>query len=306
MKLSKRNTKDSSPSLFSILNQSITRLKANGKLRTAETYTAALRSFKAFNSDIDIPLSQLSAETIERYQAWHLKRGNTLNTVSFYMRILRAAYNRAVEAGTISDRRPFSHVYTGVDKTIKRALPLSAIRKIRDLDLTSSPTAAHARDIFMLSFYLRGMSFIDMAYLRKGDLRKGHITYRRRKTGQPLSIAWTSEMQAILDKYPPNPTCYLLPIIRTVGVNERWAYLNAGYNINHHLKKIGTRLNLPLTLTLYVARHSWATAAQTKGIPISTISEGLGHDREATTRIYLASLSTTAVDRANAIILRSL
>lgn len=127
--------------------------------------------------------------------------------VEYYListRILRAVYNRAVEQDAIEHRNPFKHVYTGIDKTVKRALSLITIKKIKALDLTLSPKLDYARDMFMLSFYLRGMSFIDMAYLRKSDLRNGYIIYRRRKTGQQLSIKWTDEMQIIVDKYPEN------------------------------------------------------------------------------------------------------
>ncbi len=158
----------------------------------------------------------------------------------------------------------------------------------------------------MMSFYLRGMSFIDMAFLKKSDLRNGSVTYRRHKTGQLLVIAWTDEMQLILDKYPENGSDYLLPIIRKRGTVELYAYRNAGYNINRSLKKVAERAGIDVHLTLYVARHSWASAAKAKGIPLSVISEGLGHDSEATTQIYLASLDTSLVDNANSLILESL
>ena len=174
------------------------------------------------------------------------------------------------------------------------------------MDLSLNPTLDFARDMFMMSFYLRGMSFIDMTYLKKSDLRNGYVTYRRRKTGQQLTIEWTSEMQLVLDKYPENESDYLLPIIRTPGLNERCAYRNVGYKINRSLKLVARMLNLNFRLTMYVARHSWASAAKAKGIPISVISEGMGHDSETTTQIYLASLDTSVVDRANAMILKSL
>lgn len=174
------------------------------------------------------------------------------------------------------------------------------------MDLSLCPPLDFARDIFILSFMLRGMSFIDMAFLKKSDLKNGYIIYRRRKTGQQLTIEWTKEMQQILDKYPENRTVYLLPIIKNPDINEHYAYRNVGYSVNHNLKVIAKRLNLPLPLTLYVARHSWATAAKSKGIPLSIISEGMGHDSETTTQIYLASLDSTLVDRANSKILKSL
>lgn len=293
-------------SLFNFMESIIVKLKQNGKVRTSETYRATLNSFKKFRKDEDIVLDCLTSEIMEAYEAWHQSRGVAPNTISFYTRILRAVYNRAVEDEIIENRNPFRHVYTGVDKTVKRALPIQTVKKIKGLDLSLAPALDYARDMFMMSFMLRGMSFIDMAYLRKTDLANGYVIYRRRKTGQQLTIEWTKEMQLILDKYPENTSDYLLPIIRNPGTNERCTYRNIGYNINHNLKKIAKKLDINIPLTLYVARHSWASAAKAKGIPISVISEGMGHDSEATTQIYLASLDTSVVDKANSLILKCL
>lgn len=293
-------------SLFNFMEGLIARLKQNGKIRTSETYRSALNSFRKFRDDRDIMLDCITSEVMEDFEAWHRNRGVASNTISFYTRILRAVYHRAVEDDIIENRNPFRHVYTGIDKTVKRALPLAVIKKIKSLDLSLTPSVDFARDMFLLSFYLRGMSFIDMAFLRKTDLRNGYVTYRRRKTGQQLIIEWTKDMQTILDKYPENKSDYLLPIIRNPGTNERCIYRNAGYNINHNLKSIAGIVGVTIPLTLYVARHSWASAAKAKGIPLSVISEGMGHDSEATTQIYLASLDTSVVDRANGLILKSL
>jgi len=293
-------------SLFNFMESLIARLKQNGKIRTSETYRSTLNSFKNFRQDEDIMLDCITSEIMEAYEAWHKKRGVAPNTISFYTRVLRAVYHRAVEDDIIENRNPFRKVYTGVDKTVKRALPLAVIKKIKALDLSLTPALDYARDMFLMSFYLRGMSFIDMAYLKKTDLKNGYITYRRRKTGQQLIIEWTKEMQIILDKYPENKSEYLLPVIRNPGINERCTYRNTGYNINHSLKRIAGMVGVTIPLTLYVARHSWASAAKSKGIPLSVISEGMGHDSEATTQIYLASLDTSVVDRANFLILKSL
>lgn len=293
-------------SLFNFMEGIIAKLKQNGKIRTSETYAAALRSFRKFRKDEDIMLDCINSEVMEAYEAWHRSRGVAPNTVSFYTRILRAVYNRAIEDGIIENRNPFRHVYTGIDKTVKRALPLQTIKQIKALDLSLHPTLDYARDMFMLSFMLRGMSFVDMAYLRKTDLSNGYITYRRRKTGQQLTIKWTKDMQLVLDKYPENVSGYLLPIVRNPGTNERYTYRNASYNINRSLKAVAKMAGVTIPLTLYVARHSWASAAKSKGIPLGIISEGMGHDSETTTQIYLASLDTSAVDKANSMILSSI
>jgi transposase len=156
--------------------------------------------------------------------------------------------------------------------------------------------------MFMFSFYTRGMSFVDMAYLKKSDLQNDILTYRRRKTGQELSIKWEKCMAEIVAKYPDNHINYLLPIIKEKE-NERKQYDNALHLVNYRLKDLSKILKLQRPLTMYVARHSWASAAKAKNVPLSVISEGMGHDSEATTQIYLASLETSVVDKANKMIL---
>lgn len=211
-----------------------------------------------------------------------------------------------MERGLAVWHAPFKYVYTGVEKTFKRAVPLTVIRRIRDLDLTLTPATDYARDLFMFSFYTRGMSFIDMAYLKKKDLQNGVLSYRRQKTGQQLFIRWEKPMQEIVDKYDTSGTCYLLPIIRNMGAEARRQYSSAAHFVNAKLKRLGEQLGLGMPLTTYVARHAWASIAKSKNIPLSTISEAMGHDSERTTRIYLASLDTSVVDKANSLILKSL
>lgn len=295
-----RMTKETS--LFSFMHNVIAQLKQLGKVRTSETYTATLKSFMAFRDDQDVPLDGITSDLMLLYEA-HLKnRGVRMNTISFYMRILRAVYNRAVEKGLTPQNNPFRHVYTGVDKTVKRAIPIKEIKALKELDLSLKPSLDFARDMFLFSFYTRGMSFIDMAYLRKSDLKNGILTYLRRKTGQELTIKWEKCMEEIIAKYPKNETDFLLPIITKQG-NERKQYDNALHLVNYYLKDLSEMLQLQRPLTMYVARHSWASAAKAKNVPLSVISEGMGHDSEATTQIYLASLETSVVDKANKMIL---
>lgn len=299
-------TTETKTSLTLFMEDIISGLKQAGKVRTSENYAAALGSFMKYRQGKDIGLKYITPQIMEEYEAWRQGQGITRNSSSFYMRILRAVYNRAVDEDLITDRRPFRRVYTGVDKTAKRALPINVIRKINRLDLSAAPELDYARDMFMLSFMLRGMSLVDMAFLRKADLVNGHITYCRHKTGQRLSVKWTKEMQSVLAKYPDNPSGYLLPIIGKPGTDGRNAYRKAGNVINYNLKKIGRMVGAGIPLTLYVARHSWATAAKGKGIPVGVIGDCMGHTSEATTRIYLASLDTSAVDRANSLILKNI
>lgn len=284
----------------------IRELKQIGKRRTAETYTTALNSFLRFHGENDLLFEEVDSNLMVEYETYLKENGVCPNSSSFYMRNLRAIYNRAVEKELVAQHNPFKYVYTGVDKTVKRAVPLKVIRRIRDMDLTLNPAMDYARDLFMFSFYTRGMSFVDMAYLKKKDLQNGVLSYRRQKTGQQLFIKWEKPMQDIVSKYDTGGTPYLLPVIRDMETDARRQYKNAAHLVNDKLKKLGERLGLGIPLTTYVARHAWASIAKSKNIPLSTISEAMGHDSENTTRIYLASLDTSVVDKANSLILKSL
>ena len=293
-------------SLFNFMQGVIVQLQQMGKQRTSETYRCTLKSFMQFREDKDLLLEDIDSDLIVMYEAYLQDRGVTKNSTSFYMRILRAVYNRAVEKDLTANRNPFKHVYTGIDKTVKRAISLKAIKQIKNLDLSLQPSLDFARDMFLFSFYTRGMSFVDMAYLKKRDLSNGILSYRRRKTGQQLFIRWEKCMQVIVDKYKNPLSEYLLPIIKPKNGDERMQYQNAMSLINRKLKAVGKMADVQLPLTMYIARHSWASVAKNKNIPISVISEGMGHDSETTTQIYLASLDNTIVDRANAQILKDL
>lgn len=284
---------------YEIINQ----LRQSGHIRTSETYQSMVISFCKFRQYV--MLEDINSELIRSYESWMRQQGLTMNTCSFYMRILRAIYNRAIDRGFVEYNNPFRHVYTGIDKTLKRALDLRTIRRLKALDISSKPTLSLARDIFMFSFYTRGMSFVDIAFLRKSDLSHGVLRYRRRKTNQPLIVRWEKCMQEVVERYDTSNSPYLLPIITRAG-DERNQYLKASSKINRDLKVLGKMLGLQMPLTMYVARHSWATIARDKRIPISIISESMGHESEMTTRIYLSSISHHEIDRANHSILMSL
>ncbi len=288
--------------LFGFMLNVIRQLKQLNKDRSAESYTTTLQSFMHFREKNDILLQEIDSDLIQTYEAYLKAKGLTPNTISFYMRILRAVYNRAVEKQLTEQRYPFKHVYTGIEKTIKRAISIESIRQIKTLDLRHQKTLEFARDMFLFSFYTRGMSFVDMAYLKKKNLQCGTISYRRRKTNQQLFIKMEPCIQAIINKYKAQTTDFLLPIIRSGG-KERKQYQNKLRQVNHYLKKIATLIHLSLPLSMYVARHSWASIARSKSIPLSVISEGMGHDSELTTQIYLASLNNSVIDNANASIL---
>ena len=312
--------KKTSESLFQFMNLLIALLLKNGQLRTMQHYKATLNSYMRFRGDKDISFKEIDAKEMQSYEAYLKNVAKVCNnTSSFYLRILRATYNKAVEKGYATQQNPFKDVYTGIAKTNKRAIPTESVSSIKRLDSTIvlTPKQELARDTFMMCFYLRGISFIDLAHLRKSDLKDGFISYTRSKTGQRISIRWEKDMQDIADKYQAQTVSspYLFPFLADCATNNKKGtmkdkrqdelrlYHNAESRITYHLKKLGEKMEINSKLTLYVARHSWATTARNKNISLSIISKALGHNSETTTQIYLRSIQSSEVDDANAEIL---
>ncbi len=292
--------------LFLSYMQSIVKQqKEQGHARTSETYAATMKSFMAFRNGKNLSWDSITPALVKSYEAWLRAKGLSLNTTSFYLRILRAAYNRAVNEGLTIDRHPFDQVYTGVAKTVKRGISTDDIAKLLRLDLSASPSKAFARDIFMFSFYTRGMSLVDIAKLKTNSIRNGVLTYQRSKTGQRISVKWRDEMQTIVDRHHRQGSDRLLPII-TEETDLRKRYDTALHCINYNLKNIGEAVGLSIPLTMYVARHSWASAASQSDIPLHVISQCLGHDSERTTRIYLSGIDVNQMDEANEKVIRKL
>lgn len=287
------------------MKEQIGRLESMKRMRTSETYTAAYRSFMRFMDNKDVAIDEFDEKLMGEYENFLKMTGAGLNTVSFYMRIMRAVYNRAVDEGITDQRYPFKKVYTGIARTVKRALRFDDIRRIKNVDLSNEPNLAFARDMFMFSFYTRGMSFVDMSFLSKSNLSGGVLSYCRRKTGQRLDIKWEKCMQEIVERYD---ACgpYILPIMSPDKGDERLQYRQCQCRINAYLKRLGRMMGFLHPLTMYVARHSWASVAKSRNVPLSIISEGMGHDSDATTRIYLASIEASRIDEANSSILNAL
>ena len=283
---------------FAFMNTVIDQLKSNGKERTAEAYRAARSSLMKYRQERDFALDELTGQMMEGYEAWLGSKDVKMNSRSFYMRILRAVYNRAVNSGLVADSKPFAKVYTGNAKTAKRAVGIETIRQLEAMPLEGKH-ARFARDMFLFSFYTRGMSFVDMAYLRKSDLHDGVLDYCRRKTGQRLTIKWEPQMQRIVDRYTQTSEKYLLPIIRKDNAKERGQYRHQQRRINEELRSISAQIGLTKPLTMYVARHSWASIAQSLDTPVGVISQGMGHDSERTTQIYLKEIDNGKIDDLN-------
>ncbi len=275
----------------------VLQLEREGRSGSAANYRMACRKFATFLGSRRLSVAQLTREVVVEYETWLRQSGLSPNTISFYLRYLRAVYNVAsMEISLHTRRDPFLYVRINQVATIKRAISPANLRRIVEYDLTGrNPRMAFARDLFMFSFFARGMSFVDMAYLRKSDIHDNILCYRRRKTGQWLTMAIEPCMQQIIDRYN-SQSDFLLPILNNDSYKN---YRSQQRDLNRHISTLGHELGFELPLTYYVARHTWATMARDSGAPIQVISAGMGHTSERTTNIYLAQLDHNRIDDLN-------
>ena len=280
--------------------QYIDTLLEEGKQSTAASYTSGLYSLLRFCSLRKINFKDIDYVFVTDYIHYLRMRGISENSIHMYLSNFRAICNKARKQGVkVGKDNPFADLDIRRRETVKRALSKEEIALIASVNLRRHPRLEQARDLFMFSFYCRGMSFVDVIHLRNDWVVKDTIFYARSKTGQRLQVGLLPDLQKIIEKYRTDSP-YIFPYIdsgssRSVYTQYRYAL----GMINRYLKQLGRLLHIDLPLTTYVARHSWATIAKNEGIPISLISEGLGHTSEKTTQIYLASFPVDAVNRVN-------
>ena len=278
----------------------VEQLRATNRLGTAKNYKKTMCSFGEFLGDVRLPLSALTEQVITDYNSFLIQRGLVRNSVSFYMRVLRAIYNKAVRQKLIEQRHPFTEVYTGIDRTRKRAVSESIIAQLHRLVLEPNSPLSLCRDMFIFSYCTRGMAFVDIAYLKKSNLQNGMICYARRKTGQLLSVRIEPSIQRIIDRYSDSDSSYVFPILTSLDTTEAYEQYQVALNThNRLLGRLSEILGCGCKLTSYTSRHSWATAARNHNVPISVISQGMGHTSEQTTQIYLTMLENSVIDDAN-------
>lgn len=301
-----REAREAAPTLKEHVAQTVEKLKGEGSERVAETYASTLRSFMRFRDGEDIALERLDAGVAEDYEAWLRRQGLSLNTVSFYMKRLRAIYNRAVARYGFADRKPFARCLTRNMATAKRALSVADIRRIACAE-TQDEGERLARDLFLFSYYTRGMSFVDIAFMKKGNVRDGILHYQRRKTGQELRVAWRPCMQQVVDRHPSRDGKHLLGILdEGMAKDLRWQCHAVQGRVNRWLHKLVGRIGLGKPVTMYCARHSWATIARENHVPMSVISDGMGHHSEKTTRIYLRGINAEEIDKCNDLLINEI
>ena len=303
---------------WDFVNGEVERAKQEGRFKVAGNYLTAARSFTKFMGRSSWLFSDMTGEKLESYQRWLQGRNICLNTCSAYMRALRAMHHRALP---FLNTAPFSKVFTGRTKTEKRCISQSEILQLKALPLQPGGSLAFARNIFLFSFYAMGMPFVDIAYLKKSQLRNGCIYYARHKTGQQIQVALLPAMLEIIMRYEQGDSEFVFPILSdkvgdsvssssvsssSVSAQQHRQYTARLRQYNYNLHQLSKMLGLAKPLSSYVVRHSWASIAYLHHLDISLISKALGHTKSSTTFIYIKSLFDSDLFEANQTLMEDL
>lgn len=281
-------------------------LQQGGNFGTAHVYRSSLNAIITYRGNEDFTFDDVTSEWLKEFEVHLRGRGCSWNTVSTYLRTFRAVYNRAIDLREASYvPHLFRSVYTGTRADRNRALDDEDMKKVFDelKEPAVPPALQRTQELFTLMFLLRGLPFVDLAYLRKSDLHGNVITYRRRKTGRPLSVTLTPEAMILVNKYMDRDSSspYLFPLLRSdEGTEEAYReYQLALRTFNRQLMLLGELLGLGERLSSYTARHTWATTAYYCEIHPGIISEAMGHSSITVTETYLKPFQNKKIDEAN-------
>ena len=310
MNVERKNAKDD---LRLYMPEVIGMLKREGKFPAMHVYACTLRSYEKFcaeerhpkNATASLSMQEIfTPERLKEYEDWLAGQQSSPNTISTYMRTLQAVYNRWMSPG-IEGYNPvlFKDVYTKVESRTKRALTAEQMEQLRNTDFSVlTLRQQQVLTYFLLMFMLRGMPFIDLAHLRKSDLRNRRITYRRHKTGKLMVVDVPSDAMRLLQKYRDKTDSeYLFPLLHGGLFMEEHhhRYQETLRHFNRELARLMKQLLPGDSVSSYTARHTWATLAYHSGVPVGLISQSLGHSSIRVTMTYLKPFDAEVIDRIN-------
>ena len=310
MNVERKNAKDD---LRLYMPDVIGMLKREGKFPAMHVYACTLRSYEKFcaeerypkNTTASLSMQEIfTPERLKEYEDWLAGQQSSPNTISTYMRTLQAVYNRWMSPG-IEGYNPvlFKDVYTKVESRTKRALTAEQMEQLRNTDFSVlTLRQQQVLTYFLLMFMLRGMPFIDLAHLRKSDLRNRRITYRRHKTGKLMVVDVPPDAMRLLQKYRDKTDSeYLFPLLHGGLFMEEHhhRYQETLRHFNRELARLMKQLLPGVSVSSYTARHTWATLAYHSGVPVGLISQSLGHSSIRVTMTYLKPFDAEMIDRIN-------
>lgn len=292
--------------------------REKGSIGNGNNYDDALDFLVRRTGKKRIAFRELNYNMLKEVEDKHIRDKFKYNSLSVYLRAIRAIYNRAIKDDEIDisqDDYPFKKYKIKEEKTKKRAIAREDIMKFEKYKPEFRSPEFHAHNLFMFSFYMIGMNFTDMAYLQYKNVKKDRLVYIRKKNNKEFNLALSDKAKAILEIYrthnfyhdpkklKKDKDSYVFPIIKRSDPQEiKFDIKNGLKQMNKYIRKIAGKLEIDEHLTSYVARHSWASIGKKLNVSLAAISDSMGHSDMKTTEIYLDELDTSVIDDTNKLI----
>lgn len=296
--------------VFQYFQSRIEGLKKSNKIGNANIYIDTYNQLKTFTENKDITFSQVDFDFLAKFETFFRSRELADNAISIRFRTLRALYKLAINENYAKielypfDKYKISERFD--TKTQKRAITKEQIKLVEAFVIDPQSTAYEAQKYFIFSYYGQGINFVDMANLKWKNFFDGRVFYKRAKTGHELNFVLSKPAIEIINYWKPitkrSDESYIFPILNdsfhvtaTQKTNRIHKVLT---RVNRDLKAIGKSLDIEVSLTTYVARHTFATVLKRSGVSTAVISEAMGHKTEAITQTYLKNFENSIIDEA--------
>ena len=293
------------------INRYIEYMNSRSALRTKEIYATTLKKMRDFDSKVDTySFEDISKDWLKRLDSELIRQGLRKNSRNIHFRNIRAVFNDAID-NEITTHYPMRTFDINPEQTEKRSLSVDELRTLFDYSVQA--WQQKYLDYFKLTFFLIGINPADILNCTEEDIVDGRLLYRRKKTGRLYSIKLEQEAIQIINKYRGKTklvnfsenmknykqfVCKANKGLKAIGpvIKEK----NEKKKTHDFQKEYHTRHNpLFAHISLYWARHTWATIAFSIGIPEEIIAEALGHSHgNRTTAIYIDK-SVANIDAAN-------
>jgi integrase/recombinase XerD len=275
-------------------------LKEDDRIRSADKYAYALKSFLSFRSNCE--LSQVDEEYLRKYEVYMQKKGCSRATTKMYLECMRTIFNLCIKKGIVNPKYyPFKEYTIGHSVKAKKALMPDQVKKLWEFKPLND-TQRQALDFWFLSYLCNGANNYDLMRLKWKDISNGKIVFHRSKTSRtatnsvPIVVHMHDEVKNIIERHG-NPkkgqNDYVFPLVEGCKSEEEIVRTICHWrrHVNKCLNRIGKRLGFDFLLSIALSRHSFATALKLKGTPTAVIGDMLGHTSSTTTEFYLSSIT---------------
>jgi integrase/recombinase XerD len=292
----------------------LTGLKEAGKYNQYTAERPRVRHFQEFLKK-DIALKEIDVATLEKFKTFvritlELSERSAVNHLS----MISSVFAHAKKSNLVkAEHSPFGKGKITIKFPESAKIGLNAVEIQKLETVTLSPKASHCRNLFLFSFYLAGMRVSDVLRLKWRDFQDGRLIYVMGKNEKAGTLKVPEKALKILARYEPDRKSsndFVFPELKGADEKDRFTFeQKISYQstiIDKCLKKdVARAAGIEKTLSMHIARHSFATEAGDK-ISIQMLQKLYRHSSVTTTVGYQSAFKYKDADDALDAVLSSI